>query len=121
MKWIIVVLLALLISPSMARAERPATQPSRPFAHQQNPKREVSRRMVQKSLDQRREKIEKLRKLLDEQEKQLDQDDKNKEQLMKQQFTEAVNKFERLFGVGGKDRGPMDRSDGRDGQDVNAL
>jgi hypothetical protein len=34
---------------------------------------------------------------------------------------EALNKFERLFGIGGKDRGPIDQSDGHDGKDVNAL
>src|SRR5205823_9112592 len=83
--------------------------------------REVVRRMVQKSLDIRRERIDKLRKLLDEQQKQLDQDEQNKEQLMKQQVAEAVNKFERLFGTGGKDHGPVDQGDGRDGKDVNAL
>jgi hypothetical protein len=228
MKWITAFLLALLLSPLMARAERPSTQPSRPgkgegaFARQQNMKRdgfapgmkptqaeldealdfmkdtaphhlelfnrlpeggprraraeqimvtryhnlmrmkeqnpdaydamleqwkledeaigfaqavrektqpdadvrlrEVVRRMVQKSLDVRRERIEKLKKLLDEQQKQLDQDEQNKDQLMKQQIAEALNKFQRLFGVdGGKDRGPIDQGDGHDGKDVNAL
>ena len=84
--------------------------------------REVVRRMVQKSLDVRRERIEKLKKLLDEQQKQLDQDEQNKEKLMNQQVAEALNKFERLFGTGGKDRGPIDQGDGFNGKDVkNAL
>jgi hypothetical protein len=227
MKWITALLLALVLSPSMALAEKPSTQPSRPgkgegaYARQQNMKRdgfmpgmkptqaeldealafmkdtaphhyelfnrlpeggprraraeqimvmryhnlmrmkdqnpdaydamleqwkledeaigyaqamrektqpdadvrlrEVVRQMVQKSLDVRRERIDKLRKLLDEQQQQLDQDEQNKEKLMKQQVAEALNKFERLFGIGGKDRGPIDQSDGHDGKDVNAL
>jgi hypothetical protein len=80
--------------------------------------REVVRRMVQMSLDQRRERIDRLRKALDEQQKQLEQDEQDKDKLMEQQAREAVNKFERLFG--GKDHG-ADAPEPAEGGGVNAL
>jgi hypothetical protein len=81
--------------------------------------KEVVRRMIQRGLDDRRERIERLERALAEQKQKLAEDEQNKDDLIAQQIDRTQNEFQKMFR--GKDRGAFDGNDGRDGKDINAL
>lgn len=79
--------------------------------------KEVVRRMIQRGLDDRRERIERLEKALADQKQKLADDEQNKDQLIADQVDRTQTEFEKMFR--GKDRGAT--FDATDAKDVNAL